>query len=420
MGKKQKPSLPPPSVDTSSDEFNLTPLPKHNPHSHSDDDDDDDDDLDDSQSSSQEQEQEQEDEDEDEEHHNQPLPQNPTPLSVKSPTSSDSDTDSGSDSDSDTSLLNSKPKPLASKPIDQTPKPNSNSAHPVKDKHALKRPAKAINVSVNDPPKRAKKKGIDGDGDGDEEMKDVKKSGGGGGESNSKKLFQRLWSEEDEIAILKGMVEFTSKIGQDPYRYADAFYDFMKKSLHAEASGNQLKEKIRRLKLKFEKNAKRGKNGEDPNFSKSFDRETFQLSKKVWGNAASGEKAKPDGKVGKSPKKGVKSTSVVALKPESKLEARSVDSNKDVNSDNVELTDASETDMTSYLLEVIRVNKGVGLNGLSEDVVKRGMELIGASERKELEGQWKELQDAELELSVKRVELIANHARLTLEALRAA
>ncbi|OIV93718.1 hypothetical protein TanjilG_16569 [Lupinus angustifolius] len=404
MAKKPKSSLPPPSVETSSDEYHLTPPPKN----HNVPEPDSDDDSDESQSSSQE---EVED-------------QNPKPLSVKTPpnksaTSSDSETDSGSESDSDTLLPNSKPKPLALKPLDQTPKSNSNSVQSVKDRHALKRPAKTINVLVNDPPKRAKKKGIDADADadGDEEMKDVKQSGGGG-ESNSKKLFQRLWSEEDEIAILKGMVEFTSKVGQDPYKYADAFYDFMKKSLHAEASSNQLKEKIRRLKLKFEKNAKRGKSGEDPKFSKQFDREIFELSKKVWGNAASGEKAKSDGNAVKSPKKGVKGTSVAAPKPELKLEARSVDSNKDLKMDIVELTDASETDTISYLMEVFQVNKGVGLHGLSEDAVKRGIELIGASKRKELEGQWKELQDIELELSVKRVELIAKQARLILEAYK--
>ncbi|CAL0313186.1 unnamed protein product [Lupinus luteus] len=397
MGKKPKSSLPPPSVETSSDAFHATPPPKHHnvPESDSGSD------SDESQSSSQEE-----------------LPQNPNPLSLKTPptksaTSSDSETDSGSESDSDTPLSNSKPKPLASKPLDQTPKSNSSS---VKDRHALKRPAKTISVPVNDPPKRAKKKGINGDVE-DEEMKDVKKSGGGG-ESNSKKLFQRLWSEEDEIAILKGMVEFTLKVGQDPYKYADAFYDFMKKSLHAEASVIQLKEKIRRLKGKFENNAKRGKHGEDPKFSKQLDREIFQLSKKVWGNAASGEKAKSDEKVAKSPKKVVRGTSVAALKSESKSEARSVDSNNNVKMGIVELTDASETDMISYLIEAIRASKGAGLHGLSEDAVKRGVELIGESKRKELDGQWKELQAAELELSVKRVELIANHARLILEAYK--
>ncbi|KAE9614461.1 hypothetical protein Lal_00012291 [Lupinus albus] len=298
--------------------------------------------------------------------------------------------DSESDSDSDTPPLPlSISKSIPSKPIDTS---------------SLKRPA-----NDNDS-KRVKKKGSY------ESEEDAKKT-----VVDSKKLFQRLWSEEDEIAILKGIVEFTSKTGKDPYKYAEAFYEFVKKSLHVEASSNQLKEKIRRLKRKFENNANRGKNGEDPNFSKQFDRETFELSKKVWGNAGSGGgekvvKGKSDGKVVNSQKKELAGGIDVAPpkpKPELKLDSRSVDLNKDVKMDIDVVTDTS-----SYLLEVIRVTKGVGLSEVNEEVVKRGIELIGASERKELEEEWKELQAAEFELSVKRVELIANHARLILEAYK--
>ncbi|XP_019439220.1 PREDICTED: GLABROUS1 enhancer-binding protein-like isoform X2 [Lupinus angustifolius] len=298
--------------------------------------------------------------------------------------------DSGSESDSDTTPPpHSTSKSIISKPIDVS---------------SLKRPA-----NENDS-RRVKKKGAY------ESEEEAKKA-----VVDSRKMFQRLWSEEDEIAILKGMVEFTSKTGKDPYKYAEAFYEFVKKSLHVEASSNQLKEKIRRLKKKFENNAQRGKNGEDPNFSKQFDRETFELSKKVWGNAGSGGvenvvKGKSDKKVVETPKKELARSTDVAPskpKPELKLESRLVDLNKDVKMDIDVVTDTS-----SYLMEVFRVNKGVGLGGLNEEVVKRGLELIGASERKELEEEWKELQAAEFELSVKRVELIANHARLILEAYK--
>ncbi|RDX93853.1 putative transcription factor, partial [Mucuna pruriens] len=120
------------------------------------------------------------------------------------------------------------------------------------------------------------------------------------------KMFQRVWSEEDEHAILKGMAEFISKTGQEPYRYAEAFHNFVKKSLHAEASIMQLKEKIRRMKKKFETNSRRGKIGKDPRFSKPLDQIAYELGKKVWGEEAHGlvEKPKPIGKkVANTPKK---------------------------------------------------------------------------------------------------------------------
>ncbi|RDX83847.1 putative transcription factor, partial [Mucuna pruriens] len=123
------------------------------------------------------------------------------------------------------------------------------------------------------------------------EQEDKKKSG-------LTKMFQRVWSEEDEHAILKGMAEFISMTGQEPYRYAEAFHNFVKKSLHAEASSMQLKEKIRRMKKKFETNSRRGKNGKDPRFSKPLDQIAYELGKKVWGEEAHGlvEKPKPIGK----------------------------------------------------------------------------------------------------------------------------
>ncbi|TKY46350.1 Mediator-associated protein 1 [Spatholobus suberectus] len=191
-----------------------------------------------------------------------PAATNPRPK----PSSSESDTDTDSEPE---------PTKVKPKPVDpaQKPKPQPTPAPP---RSGSKRVAEN-----NVQPKRAKKKPTDASSSAaaavasDEETEeDGKKSGG------HTKLFQRLWSEEDELAILKGMAEFTSKTGQDPYKYADSFHDFVKKSLHVEASSNQLKEKIRRLKKKFETNAGRGKNGEGPRLYKPHDQTVFELSKR--------------------------------------------------------------------------------------------------------------------------------------------
>lgn len=408
QNKRTSPLDDPPTA-SSSDSSGEDEIPSSQPHPEEEDDEE--------EASSEEQQQEEDDDDEEQQQH-PPVSKNPPPTPAK-PASSESDTASGSDSESDSPAPSSNFQVKASKSMEQTPKPK-----PKPKPSATKRPAEN-NGHVNDP-KRSKKKKVTeataaaaaSSDDEAEAEEDVKKSGA----ADSKKLFQRLWSEEDEIAILKGIVEFKSKTGNNPFKYADAFHDFIKKSLHAEASSNQLKEKIRRLKKKFETNAGKGKNGQGPSFSKPRDQEAFELSKKVWGNAGAGgkangavEKAKSNGKSAKSPTKEASKTNVAPSKPkpESKHELTSKDSKE------AEKMDIDEKiDTTSQLLEVIRVDRSFGLYGLSEDMVKRGVELIGASERAELEGQWKDLQVAELEVSVKRAELVAKQTKLILEAYK--
>ncbi|KAI9128798.1 hypothetical protein K1719_000281 [Acacia pycnantha] len=68
------------------------------------------------------------------------------------------------------------------------------------------------------------------------------------------------------------------------------------------------------------------------------------------------------------------------------------------------------------LSEMIRFNRSLGLSRLDDDTFKRGYELIGASKKVELEDRWKKLQIVELELFVKRVELVKDEASLIWEA----
>ncbi|KAJ0075475.1 hypothetical protein Patl1_35070 [Pistacia atlantica] len=125
---------------------------------------------------------------------------------------------------------------------------------------------------------RAKKKEMGADPD----EEDQKKPG-----DDTKKLqpFQRVWSDEDEIAILKGLIDFTTKKGMDPYQDTNAFHHFIKKSFHVEFTRIQVMEKIRRLKKRYENNL--GKKGEDSTFSKPHEQEAYDLSKKIWGNGRS-------------------------------------------------------------------------------------------------------------------------------------
>ncbi|MBA0595685.1 hypothetical protein Gorai_012544, partial [Gossypium raimondii] len=84
-------------------------------------------------------------------------------------------------------------------------------------------------------------------------VEEVKKTG----EDAKKLLFQRLFSEDDEIALLKSMLAYSAKKGADPCADMNGFYDFVKKLIHID--------------------------GEDRTFSKAHEQNAFELSKNIWG-----------------------------------------------------------------------------------------------------------------------------------------
>ncbi|KAF1891850.1 hypothetical protein Lal_00016880 [Lupinus albus] len=208
-------------------------------------------------------------------------------------------------------------------------------------------------------------------------------------DSNSKPRSHRLWSFDDEVTILKGVHDFISENGSDPYKSIDDFHNFIKKSLHVQASITQLKDKIRKLRQKFEKKS------ESPSFTDPHDSEIFELSKKIWGNAEAGYL---NGALKKT----------VSDENKERENVKVVDLEKDAEIEN----DEEENETTSYLMKVFQ------LYGLDKDVIKKGIKLLGDSKRMELKKLWKEVQSAESELHVRRVELVAKHSRFIFEAFQ--
>ncbi|KAI4296521.1 hypothetical protein L6164_036471 [Bauhinia variegata] len=321
---------------------------------------------------------------------------------------SGSESDSGSDSEEErpTVVLGLKVKPGVSKYTEETPKskkPRSqSSATPARS--TAKR-TDENSRQVNDS-KGTKKKSSHATGDVETPAKE--KPG-----DESKKLFQRLWSEDDEIAILKGVIEYSAKNGADPSKDPNGFHDFIKKSLHIDVSTVQLMDKIRRLKKKYKNNAGKGKNGEDRKFSKAHDKQAFDLSKKIWGTEGTSgvaEQVKSNGKGRKDKKDVSRSRTGDSLKAELPPSSNSKEAGKmDI--------DENPSSMLG-LSEMIRFDKNLGISGMHEDIMKKGWELMGASKREELEEKWKKLQVAELEIFVKRTELINDQAKLCWEAYK--
>ncbi|XP_014515080.1 STOREKEEPER protein-like [Vigna radiata var. radiata] len=300
---------------------------------------------------------------------------------------------SSSESESDSEPARAKPKP---KPTD-LPQPKvqaQRSSTPVK--LGSKRPAHATESTE---PKRTKKKPAEAPSPS--VANDKTEEDGTGGQA--KVLFQRIWSAEDELSILKGIPEFISKTGQEPYWHIDAFHNFIKKSLHVEVSSHQLKDKIRRLKKKFETYEAKKKKGILPRL-RFHDGVLYAQSKKIWGERATElvEKPKPLAKTKTQKKESEAKAKVPTQKKESEAKTKVPGQ-----------PSASESGDVSLLYSNISCFKE-----LDEDEMKRGLTLIEESKRKELERRWKVLQYSEMELLVNRSLLIGEQIKLISEALQ--
>ncbi|KAF5208200.1 mediator-associated protein [Thalictrum thalictroides] len=109
---------------------------------------------------------------------------------------------------------------------------------------------------------------------------------------DSRRLFQRLWTDEDEIGLLQGFLEYTSQRGgfkNSAYHHDTApFYDQIKSKLQLDFNKNQLVEKLRRLKKKFRNVMSRINSGKDFNFKTPHDQATFEISRKIWSGIIDG------------------------------------------------------------------------------------------------------------------------------------
>ncbi|WVZ16093.1 hypothetical protein V8G54_009075 [Vigna mungo] len=306
-----------------------------------------------------------------------------------------SSSESESDTDSEPARVKPKPKPTdlpqpqpkvqaqrSSTPVKLGSKRLAHATEPTEPKRTKKKPAEAPTPSV---------------------ANDQTEENGTGGQA--KVLFQRIWSAEDELCIVKGILEFISKNGQEPYWNVDAFHNFIKKSLHVKVSSHQLKDKIRRLKKKFETYEAKKKKGILPRL-RFHDGVLYAQSKKIWGESPNElvEKSKPLAKY--VTKTQTKESEVKAKVPTQKKES-------EAKAKVAAQPSVSESGDVSFLYSNISCFKK-----LDEDEMKRGLTLIEESKRKELERKWKVLQYSEMELLVNRSLLIAEQIKLVYEVLQ--
>uniref|UniRef100_A0A0E0D166 Glabrous enhancer-binding protein-like DBD domain-containing protein n=1 Tax=Oryza meridionalis TaxID=40149 RepID=A0A0E0D166_9ORYZ len=114
----------------------------------------------------------------------------------------------------------------------------------------------------------------------------VGSSSGGGGGGERRPLFQRLWTEEDEIVILRAFAEFTAQRGTAfaSHQYdTDPFYEDMRRRLQLDFSKSQLVEKLRRLKRKYRNCVDRLRaTGQSFSFRSPHEQAIFEIARGIW------------------------------------------------------------------------------------------------------------------------------------------
>ncbi|KAI3466603.1 hypothetical protein Pfo_023266 [Paulownia fortunei] len=334
-----------------------------------------------------------------------PQPQSSSKTQQQPPSSSSDEGESGSESESDSDGPDPNVRNAASKPVDDPQKSNNGSRKPRSKPSAsepvtpakstgAKRLAEEIESEAKDA-KRSKKK-LEPELDNSE-----KKSN----DDSKKLLFQRLWSEDDEIVILKGMIDYAEKKKSDPVADLNAFHDFIKHNLHVDVTRTQLQDKIRRLKKKYENNKSKEKEGKDRTFSKPHEQKAYELSKHVWGN----ENGKENGgeKLVGSPKV----NGSVVKKTQSKR-ANAFENGESEDVKNVEVVNGG--------LDKLLAAKIVSSDDVSmeERILKIGAELFEGEKRVEGEREWRKLRLEEMEVYLKKLDLMRAQTKLVLDVLK--
>ena len=100
----------------------------------------------------------------------------------------------------------------------------------------------------------------------------------------SRRLIQRIWTNEDEIELLRGFLEFTTLRGSTNYNVTKEFYDQIRSKLRVEFNKNQLSDKLRKLKRNYKRVLEKINPDKEFSFKTAHEQATFEISRKIWGD----------------------------------------------------------------------------------------------------------------------------------------
>ncbi|XP_058071173.1 STOREKEEPER protein-like, partial [Magnolia sinica] len=216
--------------------------------------------------------------------------------------------------------------------------------------------------------------------------------------------FERIWSDEDEIGILEGMIEYM-KMGSNPSSDWSAFHEFIKRSLHCYFTRIQVGDKIRRLRRKYLRNAKKSKNGDGPHLLDSHEEIVYSLSKKIWGGKPS------TGESGFQSSQEAKEVTVAVGPPRPpKVVATAVNS--------AAVGVVENGGLYPDLNELLNFGRNLNAADCCESLLKGGLDLIEKSKAEELSEKWKKLLMMKMEVHLNQVALYQELGMLAMEAMK--
>lgn len=233
---------------------------------------------------------------------------------------------------------------------------------------------------------------------------------------DSRRLFQRLWTEEDEIVILEGFLDFVTKRGTTHNNYqhdTGPFYEQIKSKIQLDFNKNQLTEKLRRLKRKYGTLDSRMKaKGEAFAFRSDREKARFEISEQIWSSVFKRPKKRSnlDGNNGVVGEIRAQSTSISTEDPNLEPKAESCP---------VQVSSAVEETVKCRLSPLFKelVQHGFG-SSLPLSLLSSGLGNLSKRLDGESSGKWKEQQILELEVYSKRMQLLEEQIKAVLEELR--
>lgn len=284
---------------------------------------------------------------------------------------------------------------------------------------------------------------------------------------DSRRLFQRLWTDEDEIELLQGFLDYTSQRGSSHHSDTALFYDQIKSKLQLDFNKNQLVEKLRRLKKKYRNVLRKMSSGKEFSFKSPHDQATFEISRKIWRDvvsviSTSEDNALDDDEINPSPNFGhsvVKNEVTIGNSAEKKSppsrkrsrprsglstdEKRELNdgltsnkeqncisntSNKDSNNHNIPklIEETMRSSVSPLFKELLSSAMGGsfgarGFGGVTFSPLpfySGGPSMMNVGSEKAMDERWRKQQILELEVYSKRLELVQDQIKAALEELR--
>ncbi|XP_011648769.2 probable transcription factor At3g04930 [Cucumis sativus] len=253
-----------------------------------------------------------------------------------------------------------------------------------------------------------------------------------------------IWTNEDEIKLLRGFLEYALKNRISSHRLqqqdAVAFYRKIKPKIQLCCDKNQLIDKLRRLKRKYQNTLRKINCGKKPAFKSQHEQLTFDISRKIWGRNS--------GRKQTSAKDSILDEVLADINPnftETKVKTENLGDEYEER-DDIQLTKRRRTAFLSgeasnsneIPMRPSSVLDDIGkFSGLVEEVAKGCLtpffkELIsngwppvglarripGSSGGEGVEERWRKQQAIEMEVYLKRLELVQEEIKISLKELR--